>query len=339
MIHDRSLRALAINGGLTWAAVAGLLVAADPSAVTAALGLDAWPWVNRLFAGGLAAAYLALCGLGARLLGRLVRAARRWRHAAGAPGVSPGRAETGTIMVEFVLVLPVLLLVIGMVIQLALLANASLVVRYAAFAAARAGIVEVDAHPWSLWDSLPNPPQRTQTAAHLILASISPAAGGGGDRAAESIRRIHQAQAGPWGSRAFVRRMAYASNPAVTEIKATTAGPPLPPSLWEDVVPPAGAILGNRFGLSVIDYPKSWPHVPNIVVPPEVTVTVKYRFLVTVPGLQAFGALTGITEPAPAGVRGHVFAIEQTVKLQSMGSRVSTPAAAIPFINGNSPLL
>jgi hypothetical protein len=339
MMHDRTMPAIAINGGLIWAAVTGLLVATHPSALCAAFGLEVWPWGNRLFAAGIAASFLALCGLGARLLGRLVRAAQHSPLAAPQRGVTLGRADAGTIILEFMLVLPLLLFVMGMVMQLALFANASLVVRYAAFAAARAGIVEVDAAGISWADSLPNPPRRTRTAAHLILASISPAAGGGRDRAAEAILDIHRRQAGPWGSRAFVERMAYASNPRVTQITARTAAPPIIPDLLGDAVPPAGEILGRHFGVTIPRLPGWLQNFPNLVVPPEVTVTVRYRYLISVPGLGVFGALTGIAEPAPAGVNGHVITIEQTVKLQSMGSRVSSPAAAIPFIQGNSPLL
>ena len=56
---------------------------------------------------------------------------------------------SGTLITEFALVMPAVFLVMSMIVQIALIANATLVVRYAAFAAARSAIVNLESYPWS----------------------------------------------------------------------------------------------------------------------------------------------------------------------------------------------
>lgn len=100
------------------------------------------------------------------------------------------RAVSGTVMAEFALVLPIVLLLVGTVIQISLIANAALVVRYAAFAAARSAMVSFEADMGrdllsspgaSLTSMFQMPPfpelvdrQRPTNAAAIVLASISP---------------------------------------------------------------------------------------------------------------------------------------------------------------------
>ena len=304
MLSQRAQRRISVDGCLVGAAVGSMTVAAHPSAVATALGLGGYPWPNRLFTAGIFTAIALLCALAYRVLRWLAGAGRRWRSLAAKPG-APCVATTGTIMVEFALALPVVGLVMGMVIQLALLANASLVVRYAAFTAARTAIISFERpQGWSLEESLSDEPEKIDLTAHLVLATISPRAGGT-DQAAWAMRRILERQQGPWGDRHYDERISYA-RAATTVTK-------------EDAYP-EGQIGFLDLG------------IPNIFAPKQVDVTVKYDFLITIPSLYT---LPFISKPAPGGVSGHVFTIEQTVRLQSTGARQSSPASML----GGSPEL
>ena len=346
MFSAWTTRRLAVDGLLVWAVVTGVLVAAHPSATAAVLGLGLWPWTNRLFDAGLLVAFVTLCLLALRLLSRLAETGRRWRDA-GEGQRSPATATAGTVAVEFILVLPVVLLIMGMIIQMALLANASLVVRYAAFAAARTAIVRFE------WPNLLSPKawldlnfyketipsqgqQEVRETAYLILATISPNTGGGGSELARAIQTINNQQGRPWGSRVLEGRWGYASDPQITTVTIDDSWAPLIPDI-KDLLHPVWQSLDKKY----ID---PWrPHFPDIVpewvkelnknpfVPRQVEVTVQYKFRVTIPGL-AFA-----TEKGPGG-KGQVFTIEQRVRLQSVGSRQASPLAIFPY-GGNSPKL
>ena len=84
---------------------AGLLVFARPQATAAWLGLAEFPWANRLFYAGLVMAMIALGCLAIRLWARLLAGGRR------RPEPGECRAVAGTVMVEFALVFPLVLLV------------------------------------------------------------------------------------------------------------------------------------------------------------------------------------------------------------------------------------
>jgi len=299
MRTHRTIRRLSVDGCLTAAAAAAVAVAGHPSAVAMGLGLPICPWANRAFDVGLFGAMILLCVLAFRVLRRLGGAGRRWRAVQAAEVAGPRRAVAGTIMVEFALALPIVMLIMGMVIQLALLANASLVVRYAAFSAARVAIISFERpQAWSIEESLSNQPEKIDRAAQLVLATISPRAGGT-DASAWAMRRILARQHGPWGDRHYHERMSYA--------KAAT-------TVVKDDAYPEAQISFVQLG------------IPNIFAPKQVDVTVKYDFLITIPGIYL---LPGVTKPAPGGVSGRVFTIEQTVRLQSTGARQSSPAALL----------
>ena len=277
--------------------------------------------VQRIFFVSLSAALVVLAATGSVLLWRLFNAGGRLRHPRLA--VSSSR---GTVIVEFALVMPIVAFIMGMVVQLTLLANASLVVRYAAFSAARSAIVRLEfPSVLSLTESLEIEPEKIEDAAELVLASISPPSELSGNPGAEAIRDIHAAQNGPWGSRSYLERMTYAR--AATTVTSQARSPSLIPQLPE-IIPTWGQALGNILGIGL----PQLPNVPSIIAPREVTVTVQYKFLITIPGLSA---IPGLTEAAPAGVSGRVFTIRQAVRLQSIGPRQSNPAALLP-ISGNS---
>ena len=82
---------------------------------------------------GLAAVLFAWLGI--RMTGRLRRLRVRQE------GAWESISERGTVTVEFILVMPVLILLFGTLYQLTIIANAAQVVRYAAFAGARTAIV------------------------------------------------------------------------------------------------------------------------------------------------------------------------------------------------------
>lgn len=136
------------------------------------------------------------------------------------------RAEQGTVMAEFALVLPIVLLMLGTVFQIALIANAALVLRYAAFAAARSAIVSFEAdmpgagsvtNPSSLLDSLQVPPlpefvdrTRPEHAASLVLASISPPMPSDPSPVANALHALVQANGSAWEGSDLARRVSYA---------------------------------------------------------------------------------------------------------------------------------
>jgi hypothetical protein len=215
----RFIRAIRVEAGLAAVAYVGLLVVARPRVAAAALDLPAWPWANRLFSVAVVVAMLALGCLALRLWGRL--------FAAGARVVQPAseRATAGTVITEFALVFPLVLLVMCMIIQLALIANASIVVRYAAFSAARSAIVSFEAEtrsdfsipPSGLPPALQFPPfpewvdkERPEHAARLTLAALSPQTNSSSVMAA-SMEDLLQQQGGVWQGRNFATRYEYAS--------------------------------------------------------------------------------------------------------------------------------
>lgn len=158
--------------------------------------------------------------LSLRFLTRLMSAARRvsWDPAL--------RGEQGTVMAEFALVLPIVLMMLGTVMQIALIANAALVVRYAAFAAARSAIVSFEAEmpgageiadPSSLLSTLQAPPfpewvdrTRPEHAAALVLASISPTMPGIGSPESGAMRELLLANAPSWDGGGYNDRVTYA---------------------------------------------------------------------------------------------------------------------------------
>jgi hypothetical protein len=183
---------------------------------------------NAAFQVGLWVAFAAFAGLAIRWTVRMVRTLRRvsWD-----PEL---RAVQGTVMAEFALVLPIVLLLMGTVIQIALIAHAAIVVRYAAFAAARSAMVSFEADVYSdltngiFPSSIPPPimqlppfpewvdPGRPEQAAHLVLASISPRAGIDAPRGA-SMENYLAANGGYWGGGNYAERVAYAQQ--ATDLK------------------------------------------------------------------------------------------------------------------------
>lgn len=318
------VRAALIGVGSLFLIWLGLHSAAHSEATATLLGLSQWPFADRIYWGGLALAVLVGGGSSAWLL----RAAVRLCLAAPWFG-RPGRAEAGTVMVEFTLIFPFLYLAMGLTVQAALVAHATIVVRYAAFSAARSAIVRTEySSTVSLTESL-YATDEAKRAAVLVLASLSPEApAGGGAADAVAIRTMFQNQAGPWGSRAYPARVTYAV--AATQVSLSESPASLLPET-EDLIPPFGGLI------PVPSLPSSLsiPQISGYLISPQsVTAKVDYKLLCVVPGLPAW---IGIVSPAPAGVGGTVFTVSQSVRLQSAGARQSGLASVVPLF-GNTPL-
>ncbi len=344
MISEQAIRSFSINVFLVATGFTGLVAASHPGATARLLELDVYPWANDIFSAGLAIAMASFMLLGIRLLLVLGRRLKSL-------GAGPPRAEAGVIIVEFTLVLPIVLLVMGMCIQMALLANASLVVRHASFVSARAAIVGFERSSiLGLEESIPSSNrQKAEKAAQLIVASISPQTSDS-DAAATAIRKIFSQQAGRWGSRGYVNRMGYAK--AATSVSFNESYPPADfifnqvPSQYtftgfgsgtfNNLVSGFAGDMGIPLDFTLPSMPfndiLSNLNIPNILGPKQVEVTVEYKFLITIPGITL---LPGITTPAPGGVSGRVFPIEHTVRLQSTGARISHPVSLL----GGTPVL
>lgn len=316
--------------------ILALRSATTPAATAVRLGLHPADSQTVLL-GCFAVASGLLLTLAGLLIHRLWRAGREVMQ-------TESRLVSGTVMVEFTLVMPIVLLIMGMVVQLALLANASLVVHQAAFKAARSAIVQFERDQFfTLEETINNTNrQNVEQAAILTLCALSPRTSGT-DPGAFGMRRIFQQQNGMWGDRNFHRRHRYAQ--AATTVTIEDSYPPV--SLLHNQTPSFGGFgptssggfeggMGNLaemlfnmlFSLPFTSLLQN-PGINNFLGPKQVDVTVTYDFLITIPGISL---LPGITKPAPAGVSGSVFTIEQTVRLQSTGARVAHP---IIFLGGD----
>ena len=179
-IAFRSLRtdlALLLIG---WAALVGM---ARPEVIA--------EWVDSRHLSRMAAFELSIVVAFGVFLWLAWRFARRFVAASKRVSLDPAlRGEQGTVAAEFVFVLPILLTLIGTVCEIALIANAALVLRHAAFTAARSAIVsfESDMGPTpisfsgasiaALFQVPPFPEwvddSRPTEAAAMVMASVSP---------------------------------------------------------------------------------------------------------------------------------------------------------------------
>jgi len=286
--NPRSSRRLAVNAAIVFGVYLALLVMTHPGRVSIVLGLDQERFSNAIFDLSIFSAIGLLLLIAYRLTSRQFSRAKALRRLHS--------AQAGTVMVEFAFVFPIILLVMGMIVQLALFANASLVVRYAAFSSARVAIISFTRSFTGIEASLDLEPEKIDQAAHLILATISPVTSGN-NRQAGVISTIQARQNGQWGSRSYPQRMRYARLATTVETN--------------DTYPPANVGFAS---------------VGNVFAPKQVAVTVRYKYFITIPGLYN---LPGISTPAPAGVSGRVITIEQTVTLQSTGARESSPVSLL----------
>ena len=307
---------------------AGLVLLTSPVGVAALMGLPKFPWANRIgdlggFVAFVAATILAF-RLGVRVWRRIATALRAARERTFRLG------EAGSITVEFVLIFPILYFLFGIILQMALIANSSLVVRYAAYAAARTAIVNLDYQGVTSLTQTVGNQDEAREAAHLVLAAVSPDVQTPDDPLAVPIRDILQSQTTAqnqvnWGAPSLPRRMNYAQ--AATTISFLAQAPrTVFNTNPNEIVPPAWS---GPLGLSLpnlqIPIPGFLQGVLNFVQnasgrPFEVEVTVTYLEQCVVPGIPQW---TGFTTPVPAlpGIGGSAFPITRIVRLQSAGGR------------------
>lgn len=272
--------------------------------------------IDVLFAFGVTAIGLATA-LFAALIARLT-ARRR-------PAQQALACEQGVVLVELVLILPFLILIAGTLIQLMLILNAAVVVRYAAYAAGRVAVVAYDRNGVAV-EELPAPDLQRDVyeTAVLVTATLAPSSGQGTpltqagddprnpttppteepgtgevDSAAAMLEAALTTDDGWYGARTVAMRHSYARR--YTDVE------------FQDWVP---------------ESPFEFSTMRNLYAAREVEVTVHFDFFLA---LNGFIFLPGLSEPLPAGLPGRTFPLEATVTMQTAGSRVHSPGA---FIGG-----
>ncbi|MBY0113975.1 MAG: pilus assembly protein [Phycisphaerales bacterium] len=190
------------------------------------------------------------------------------------------RQESGSIIVEFALAFPLLLWMLSMTFQMALFANASLITKYAAFAAARAAAVSTERQ----WGVAPIESISSQgdadarLAAQLVLATISPwNSRSGGDQAGQAIYETVGRQSSVYVNSSYPKRVDYAKKnttftfdvkqPPVNPLASALASIVLPPEFTNLMVNP----IGNREVYVKIDY-KLYLVIPGIDLLPGMPV-------------------------------------------------------------------
>ncbi len=195
---------------------------------------------------------------------------QRWVHAIG----RLLREDAGSASVSFILTLPIFLTVLAVIVQSALLVNASLVVNYAAFASARTAITNTDT-------------KQPRRAAALVLSGISPKglSSGSTESDARYIQRTLQ-RSGVSLPSTFTQRYGYA-------LAATTVSP-------SDRVP---TVLGGRSITVKVKYQfqLTVPGAAVILSPARSSVAgVQGRF-VTIPAQCILQASPGRMNPGAVG--------------------------------------
>lgn len=234
----------AIALALGWS---GLMCMAHPQLFASRFG-DPIRDVDLVFELGVSGAFLCFIYLALRQVRRLIRAGQKVQWD---PAVLPTQ---GTVVAEFALVLPLVLLLMGTVAQIALVANAAVVVRYAAFASARSAMVNfeaetrtdlleslggglhslVQAPPFPEWVDKRHP----EHAAHLVLASISPRLTVPHAQGAWMQNLLEQ-QSDAWRGGNFAQRVSYAAEATeVRTIRDKYPGVAGYFQAWHDTMPP-----------------------------------------------------------------------------------------------------
>ncbi|MBL8746322.1 MAG: pilus assembly protein [Phycisphaerae bacterium] len=268
--------------------------------------------VDVFFCFGLGAIGSAVA-LAAVLIDRMTARLQRPAHALG--------CERGVVLVELVLILPFLILIAGTVIQLMLILNASVVVRYAAFAAARVAAVGYDRDGIGP-DELPAPGLERDIfeTAVLVTATLAPSSGQGTtlNQAGEDPRNPGAGgnQASPTGE----------TDPAATMLESVLT---TDRGLYGARTVSIRHSYARRFtSVSFEDWVPSSPFefstMRNLYPAREVEVTVRFDFFLA---LHGFIFLPGLSEPMPSGLPGRTFPLGATVTMQTAGSRVHSPGA------------
>ena len=257
------------------------------------LGLSANMFFDLAFFAVMIFGCVEILRLAIRLFRRVARVVR-------AP-----RGETGTIAVEFVLIFLPFFLLTGAVVQTSILAHASLVVRYAAFSAARTAIVHTERNAFGLGTEqisttdFPNGPgdgeEKARSAAAMVLAPLSPMANTQGSSAAQRIEDLRVRMGRPYADLGFSERYRFA-------LDNTTVSFNLVDPEFTNPIPGFNNDLG----------------IPNPIGPRQIEVTVEYPMNLLVP--MANWMLSPAFETR-SGYRSNYFMIRADCSLQSTGPR------------------
>ncbi|MEM1164755.1 MAG: TadE family protein [Planctomycetota bacterium] len=252
---------------------------------------------------------LAAIAIGLVAAARLaLRAGRR-----GLAVIRPSRDERGSIAVEFVLLFVPFLLMCGAVVQTALLAHAALIVRYAAFKAARVAVVHTDRGFAGLGlEEVTNAGERkAREAAAMVLAPIAARSSNTGPSWAADMEQLRSNQGTPWTDTVYDRRVRF----ALDALEGSASG------------------LGSRFQLEEIDPEFTafnsfipLPAIPNPVGPRQVRARVVFPVRLVAPGI---ASILAPTQTTISGNQGHYFDIVADLSLQSSGPR---DLGAIPLL-------
>jgi hypothetical protein len=286
--------------------VLAAILASRSVEVARTLGLEPDPWGHRLLVSALFVAMGSFLAALHVLLRELWKAGREFLALRRAREDGATFAESGVVMVEFTLLAPTVWWIMAMVVQMALIAQASIVVRYSAFAAARTAIVrlERDSFPY-LSEELSLEASKVERTAELVLCSLSPRTPGTSDDSAHAMRSIFESQDGVWGDRNFHERDEYSR--AATSVDVEVENPPF-------------EIFGYSLPLPIGD----------IFSPSLVEVEVRYLYMTKIPGMTL---IPGVTVLAPNG--GKAFPITQIVRMQGTGARQTNPLTSLNPLAGD----
>ena len=223
--------------------------------------------------------------------------------------------ETGSIILEFALAFPLLLWLMSMVFQMALFANASFVVKYAAFAAARSAAVNTE-RQWGVApiESISSEGDRdAKLAAHLVLATISPWNSATDTNQAGAAMLETVGRQGPrYVNSTYPHRVDYAK--LNTNISFEIKQPPINPlaSAVASVVAPS-----ELTGLMV-----------NPIGNREILVTIRYNLYLVIPGIDFLPGMPVV----PVTVRGsprRAMVVSAAHQIPTTGPREGHPLQGI----------
>jgi hypothetical protein len=229
------------------------------------------------------------------------------------------------VLAEIILVTPILMLIVATIVQMMFIMNTTVVLRYAALQAARAGVVRFERDGARVDEFIdPDADWSMTEAAVVVMSTVTSAFG--------ELGRITAAGTGgtrdPGGGGQSGGEGGAGSNDPVAfglHLVLVTLEPPLRSRT---------AVERVKFArvLTSVDYESRLPDVParflrsNQPAPHELEVTVHYDMVMSLAGL-AF--LPTLTEPLPGDPDTRVFPMSATVVMQGAGSRVHSPGASV----------
>lgn len=288
-----------------------LLTAVRADEVAQAFRLDRANAVQPILLTSLAISMASFLAVAYRAIRSLVVAGKEYLALRKQTESNVTLAESGVAVVEYALVSPAVLLTMAMVIQLALIGEAALVVRYAALTTARSAAVHTKRDFSDIFFEGIDDEEIPARAGRFVLDTLSPDLDSTNDSLAKDFTDIFAAQNGAWGGARYHRRQKWTKG--ATNFDIELKSPPF-------------EIMGYSIPLPIGD----------ILSPQYVEVTVKYKYVTMIPGITLIPGIT--TE---VNVNGYspkkCFTITSTAKVQSTGARQTNPLTSMNPLAG-SPL-